>query len=153
VPASFENFRNVIVCEDVREEVGGKHSLMGVFSGDIIVSSFPATIQIAGFFQYIPPANESGDVDLQVTLIQGENVLVRGKMRGQYNEGQLITFLLPRAFATFEKEGPFRIRIKVGDEEQDILTKKVSQGLVTTAPIASPPPASQSQPGSQPTGS
>ena len=31
----------VIYCDDIREEVGGKISLMGIYTGDMIVSSMP----------------------------------------------------------------------------------------------------------------
>ena len=34
----------LIVCEDIREEAGGKKSLMGIFRGDIICPSLPIQI-------------------------------------------------------------------------------------------------------------
>lgn len=35
---------NTILCDDVRQEVGGKMSLMGIYSKDIIVNKVPATL-------------------------------------------------------------------------------------------------------------
>lgn len=34
----------VIYCDDIREELGGKISLMGVYTGDMIVSTIPLTL-------------------------------------------------------------------------------------------------------------
>jgi hypothetical protein len=33
-----------IFCDDIREEVGGKFSFMGVYSGDMIVANLPAVL-------------------------------------------------------------------------------------------------------------
>jgi len=52
-------FRNVVVCEDVRDEVGNKRSLMGVFSGDITVQQFPAIVQLAVYLEYAPDKDDS----------------------------------------------------------------------------------------------
>jgi hypothetical protein len=35
-------FYNVILCDDIREEIGNKKSLMGIFGGDVLVPRFPA---------------------------------------------------------------------------------------------------------------
>ena len=35
---------NTILCDDVRQEVGGKMSLMGIYSKDIIVNKVPAIL-------------------------------------------------------------------------------------------------------------
>lgn len=34
----------VVLCDDIREEVGNKRSLMGVYSDNLILKSFPATL-------------------------------------------------------------------------------------------------------------
>lgn len=40
----IDRFVTTIYCDDVREEVGGKRSFMGVYSGQLIVQSAPATL-------------------------------------------------------------------------------------------------------------
>lgn len=57
-------FRNVVVCEDVRDEVGNKRSLMGVFSGDITVQQFPAIVQLAVYLEYAPDKDDSEGLSL-----------------------------------------------------------------------------------------
>lgn len=34
----------VIYCDDIRQEIGQKHSYMGVYSGDMVISNFPAVL-------------------------------------------------------------------------------------------------------------
>ena len=38
-----------IVCDDARQEMGGKISLMGVYSGDLIVNKVPALLPTLSF--------------------------------------------------------------------------------------------------------
>ena len=40
----MERFVTAIYCEDIRQEVGNKRSLMGIFSGTIFVNEFPVTL-------------------------------------------------------------------------------------------------------------
>lgn len=34
----------VIYCDDIRQEIGQKHSYMGVYSGDMVIPNFPAVL-------------------------------------------------------------------------------------------------------------
>jgi len=35
-----------IFCDDIRQEVGGKYSCMGIYSGEVVVESFPITLPL-----------------------------------------------------------------------------------------------------------
>lgn len=41
---SFDRFLSVVYCDDVRFEVGGKHSLIGCYAGDLLVETMPAVL-------------------------------------------------------------------------------------------------------------
>jgi hypothetical protein len=41
-----------VFCDDIRHEVGGKHSYIGVYSGKLFVPTFPATLST-----YFPQLN------------------------------------------------------------------------------------------------
>ena len=43
--------RNAILCEDVREEINGKHVLVGVVSEGFVVREFPAELRIATYLE------------------------------------------------------------------------------------------------------
>ncbi|HTE42429.1 MAG TPA: hypothetical protein VK629_16525, partial [Steroidobacteraceae bacterium] len=42
---------SAILCEDVREEVSNKHTLVGVITGDILVGVFPGNIRVAAYIE------------------------------------------------------------------------------------------------------
>ena len=42
-----------IVCDDARQEMGGKISLMGVYSGDLIVNKVPALLPTLSFVIFL----------------------------------------------------------------------------------------------------
>ncbi len=42
-----------IICDDARQEMGGKISLMGVYSGDIIVNKIPALLPTLSFVVFL----------------------------------------------------------------------------------------------------
>lgn len=37
-------FVSTVYCDDVRQEIGGKYSIMGIYNSDLIVTSFPSTL-------------------------------------------------------------------------------------------------------------
>jgi hypothetical protein len=70
-----------IYCDDIRNEVGGKVSLMGVYSGDMIIPSFPTTM--AKFCAQITlqfPRNAPPKQGVVLRLLSGEAVLAEAGM-------------------------------------------------------------------------
>jgi hypothetical protein len=50
-------FNSIVVCDEIRTEITGKDILIGVFSGEILVSAFPAVIGVA-FWSEIENSDE-----------------------------------------------------------------------------------------------
>lgn len=123
-----ERFTNIIACEDVRDEVGNKKSLMGVFSGDILVSEFPATIHMAFYLDYIQKETSPGD-NVQLELKANNERMVRVEV--QLNTGQPInSIILPRAVVVFEKECVLTMQASIsGGKQVEIMRKKIQKGL------------------------
>lgn len=121
-----DKVRNVILCEDIRDEIGNKKSLMGVMGGDIIVATMPAAIQVAIYFEYHPDDDESEDFALKFRLWQDDTEIATGEMQAPIARGKDITLVVPRGMVLFEKEGAFRITASVrGGPEFQILSKKL----------------------------
>jgi hypothetical protein len=59
-------FRNAILCDDIRNERGNKHSLMGVFSGDLVVAKLPAQVYLALYFEHV--SEKAGELDVALKL-------------------------------------------------------------------------------------
>jgi hypothetical protein len=127
-------FRNVIFCEDIRDEVGNKKSLMGAIAGDVFVPAFPATIKIAIYFEYAPePIERNQHLSIEFRLLQNDDEIAKGGMEATVQPNQSANFILPMALVTFEKEATFRMRAAVnGGPEQELLTKKISKPSVTS---------------------
>lgn len=128
---SAKSFFNVVLCEDIRDEIGNKKSLMGVLAGDVSVPSFPASIQLALFFQYFPKEDDADEISIVVRFVDDRTEMMRAKTAKTARHQGNITVGIPKGVATFEKETTFRIFASVNDgPEQEILTKKVMIGPV-----------------------
>jgi hypothetical protein len=130
VAESPHHFLNVIICEDIRDEIGNKKSLMGIFAGDIIVAELPATIQMAVFAQYVPaPYDEEVSVEFQ--LLEDDTLMAKAKMATKIANMQPASFILPRALVTFDKETIFKILAAInGGEATEIIRKKICKGPI-----------------------
>lgn len=60
----------VIYCDDIRQEVGQKHSLMGVYSGDMVISGFPAVLPKLCIAVTVVTAIEDPIETLQINIFQ-----------------------------------------------------------------------------------
>jgi Family of unknown function (DUF6941) len=142
-------FRNVTLCDDVRDEMGNKKSLMGVISGDVLVPSLPATIQIAIYFEYVPDENEPESMNLSLRLFLDEISIASIGMQAHLTNRNPVTFVLPKGLATFEKPATFKVSVSVNNQpEEEILSKKILVSPSASA-TASPPPVQRSQPSSR----
>jgi hypothetical protein len=50
-------FNSIVMCDEIRTEITGKDILIGVFSGEILVPSFPTAIGVA-FWAEVENSNE-----------------------------------------------------------------------------------------------
>jgi hypothetical protein len=125
-----DRFQNAILCEDVRYEVGNKKSLIGTFAGNIIVSEFPAAIQLAVYLEYTPKTvGKDEKVDLEMwqddVKIGSATIIVNAKNNDN------ATLILPRAIVPFKKEGAFRVTASIdGGQSFEVLTKQLIKGAI-----------------------
>lgn len=61
-----------IFCDDIRHELNGKISLMGIYTGDMYVADFPITIsKICSFFELHIPVELDCAADAVISVIKG----------------------------------------------------------------------------------
>jgi len=66
-------------CDDIRQEVGGKTSLMGCYHTDILFKKFPAAIhQLCFLGRLVIPVDVNVEEDIFVTAFAGSGVLIKG---------------------------------------------------------------------------
>ena len=64
-----------IFCDDIRQEVSGKHTLVGVYSGGLFVQNFPAMIASLSIFVRFMTAAKSTPESLSVRVVKGDQVI------------------------------------------------------------------------------
>jgi len=132
VAQSVNKFFNAILCEDVRDEAGNKKSLMGVLGGDVVVTSFPAPIWVAVFLQYQPDKDDADELSIVVRFVGDKTEMMKAKTSPTLKKDGVVTVVIPKGIANFDKETTFRIFASVNDgPEQEILTKNVIKAAIT----------------------
>lgn len=58
---------NALLCEHVIEGLGNKHTLINVFTGDILVKSFPARLFFGLYLEHYP-TTPSGKLSIDIIL-------------------------------------------------------------------------------------
>ena len=130
------HFRNIIVCEDVREELGNKKSLMGVFGGDIVVLEFPVTLQLAFYIEYVPDSSDTNtEISFEFRMLMDDQELVKGKAVFQTSPpGNVAGITLPKGLANFDKECRFRLLVtEAGKSEIELVSKRILRGLTVSS--------------------
>lgn len=124
---SFE-IKNVILCEDVRQERSNKFTLIGVFSGDVQVESLPANVSIAVFME----GNVRRDGRIEINLRfsgPGDVEAILKTTVVPTRAGEPFTIAVPRLTILMESEGEFHIDVAEGDGDWvPALTKNILIG-------------------------
>ncbi|NMQ06322.1 hypothetical protein E4Q08_14205 [Candidatus Accumulibacter phosphatis] len=122
-----------VFCDDIRHELGGKLSYIGVYSGMLFVPIFPATLsKLCLAMNVLTPADKPF-AKLTVRLLKDEDVLVEGTL----DDAQLSAAVdLPTddamakdrilalqsiiVFSPFVLEGPCTLRVRAETEEGEL---------------------------------
>ena len=120
-------FRSVVVCEDIRDELGNKKSLMGVIGGDIRVAELPAAVRFAVYMEYVPgPTTPGQRLKMEFWLMQGDSQLARGAFDVLIPKEKSINFVLPAGVVAFDKPSTLRLLVAIdGGSQQEVVNKKV----------------------------
>jgi hypothetical protein len=128
--------RNVIVCEDVREELGGKKSLMGVLGGDIVINALPGAIQLAFYIELEKSPSEGGHISFRISIDETE--VAAAEVTIVPDPSKVALIVLPKGLVQFEKECDLIVRVSVNKEpEREMVRKRVT----SANPIALAPPS------------
>ena len=65
---------HAVFCDDIRREVTGKEILIGVYSGDLLVSRLPAPVVLAIWVPFERVGNAEGKIPIEFRMLDaGEN--------------------------------------------------------------------------------
>lgn len=125
-----DRFVHAVFCDDIRQEVGGKVSLMGCYQGDLLVSFMPVALPKLCVFATISTPVERPLKTLKVRVMQDETELVSldvpaddmNKAVPRAEDG--VTRILANTvivFTPFAVAVPTAIRVMVDTEEGEII--------------------------------
>jgi len=114
-----------IFCDDVRHELGGKLSYMGVYNGVLFVPAFPVTLpKLCLVINVLTPA-EKPFAKLVLRVLTNEEVLIEEDFdETQYtvreNEDRLLIFPSIFVFSPCQLDGPCILRVRAETEEGEL---------------------------------
>lgn len=136
--------RNFILCEDIRQEITNKIIMIGVYSGDILISNLPGSIPLCMYAELDVKAKGEYDVYLRMSG-PGEGSFILQTHIGASNADNNGVIRTPRIDVTLECEGVLKIDASIDRKKWKALSrKKVTQSdeVINLQPtIAAAPPS------------
>lgn len=137
-----------LYCDDIRQEIGGKLSFVGVYSGSLFVQTFPATLaKLCLSVRVVTPASKPlrsltllvlrDEEVLQEIIVEKEQLDAASDSSGALGKEhvQVAQFFLVFSPITFEN--PCVLRVQAQTEEGDCRGISLDVGL--------PPPSGSSE--------
>lgn len=138
---------NVLICDEVRQERNGKFILLGVFAGDILVSTIPASVPLSFYIELNVPSPGHHALSLRFSGPGEHSATLKVNLEAaEAGPGGING---PRMEVAMTQEGELRVDASTDDENWVNLVSK----RVRLDPNASPPLFEQSPPDVQETSS
>ena len=118
-------FQSIILCDDIRREDNGKLLLVGVYSGDIIPSSFPAFLSLRLYMMYDAKRTDKHDLDILFCLDEHEVARLDGTVI-QNDMNYPVQMVLPSVPIDIAEPSVLTVfAIANNGDKKEILRKKV----------------------------
>lgn len=126
-----DRFPTVVICEDVREEINHKRILIGVFSGDILVSSLPGQLSLTLYIEH----KLQGEQKLEFIIYYAEEEQARIEMQAETKEvGVIAVIPFPRFGLAIKKPGELRVDVSIDSgEPEKLIAKTVGVGEIPSS--------------------
>lgn len=152
----MNRYAHAIFCDDIRHEQGGKLTLVGVYSGALLVPSFPAVLpKLCLVLNVITPASQPFK-KLKLRILRDTDTLAEGDVSAESlsstaatsfkgvtidDADRLHSVMAHFVFSQLKLDGPGRIRVRIETEADELK----ANGLI----IAQMPEALAAQLGAQ----
>ena len=128
-------FANVITCEHVVAGSMNKPTLIGVYSGDILIESFPVGITIGVYIEHIADPDQNGKIVL--TLMLGKQVIGRVLAESPMTPGATGIIAIPFIPIQLTENTNFKVIASCdGFKNKVIVDQKISVGKMPLIPSA-----------------
>lgn len=140
----------VIYCDDIRQEVNGKLSFIGVYANDMLVNKFPIVVsKLCVSVKTLAPASDPinsmtvrilKDDELLQEIVVGEDQIAASlqkpeeelAIQDEENRVQLTQFLL--TFSPLQFVEPCKIKVRVQTDKDELRGLALKVGLMPPSP-------------------
>ena len=119
---------NKLLCELVSPSNNNKHTLVNVYSGDIIVSDMPSHLQLGLYIEAAVSSEYQGTLQLEIRWLR--KAIIRGetKVVGKASEGTAV-IVLPSFNLPLDRDGVLDVFFSGdGIRRQKLMSKKIYKG-------------------------
>ena len=118
-------FATVAICDFATKSERNKHTLVNVYSGDIVVAEMPADLHFGFYAEAFLPDEPLDRIELELRL--GDKEIARAQFRlSERADNKMAVLLIPAFRLTAEAEGDFEIIATAeGYVRSSILTKSI----------------------------
>jgi hypothetical protein len=138
-----QRFTNIILCDDVRVEINNKLILIGIYTADILVTSFPQRLRFSMYFEYMP--EELGEKEMFFKLAVRDEKPAKLQLKLSVTKPNINSpIILPPIEMTINKESEFIVECSEDNKKWiRLITKHIltSDIPMIWSPNVSPPPS------------
>lgn len=129
---------NVLLCEDVRAELYGKHSLFGVYAGDIVVGEIAGFLRMALYAEIF--GNALGTSSIEVTVAYADKPVAVISVEFDFRDlRDPALIVLPSFPVALDKLGKITVDAESQGVNKRLLAKAVRLGDVRSIPPPTAP--------------
>lgn len=141
-----KNFKCVaaVLCEDIRQEIGNKHTIIGAWFGDLLLGELPGNVRLAvlivldnltsGYHRAV------AEIRLDKKAVASVSFDIEAKV------GEVVMLTVPQGILAMATAADLTVSMSVdGGRMTTLISSKIRLGPALTGPNASPPPSEQSR--------
>lgn len=116
----YPKLEHHFICDDIRQEVGNKISLIGIYPGNVMFMSIPSVIPKLCFHLVFSQLRPGDNFEIQLLDPDNKKVISIDNIKVPEKKTQLSLGVLEVGFMgiKFKKEGTYRLVIAFGEEEK-----------------------------------
>lgn len=126
---------NMLVAEYIVEGKDNKHTIINTYSGDVLVSDFPASIPVAFYMEAKPLKDYSGM--LSIKLMLGRDVAMEGGAHVDLRTGSPAVIAIPTGLIKLKSATTMKLYVGIdGEAPIKAVAKKFSLSPALASPTA-----------------
>ena len=115
---------NAVLCEDIRHEINNKNSLIGVFSGDVLISELPGKVRFAIYYE--ASVEMPGKIKSEIRLQYADKAAFTAELEHDV-QTKYISSATPPFELVIENEGDFVVSVRFEEQDwKEIIRRRIS---------------------------